>query len=50
VHPLDFKPSCVRSGYSVGLFKNKAFLYGGINEKNEILDTMDEFDATQYKF
>ena len=29
---------------------NKIYLYGGINEKSEILDCMEIFDAVTYKF
>ena len=29
---------------------NKIYLYGGINEKSEILECMEIFDAVTYKF
>jgi hypothetical protein len=52
--PVSFsdqhKPSCTRINYSVSNYKNKVYFYGGIDEKNKILDTMDDFDATTYKF
>ena len=28
---------------------NKVYIYGGINEKSEILNSMELFDATTYK-
>ena len=29
--------------------QNKVYLYGGLNDKNEILENMEMFDAMQYK-
>jgi len=44
------RPSSVRVNYSMALFKNKLYFYGGIDQDNKILDTIDEFDVTTYKF
>ena len=35
--------------YSVASMGNKVYLYGGINEKSEVLNSMELFDATTYK-
>ena len=47
---LDFKPSTVRVNYSLSCFKFKVYFYGGLDENNQVLSTMDEFDASTYKF
>lgn len=44
------RPSTVRINYSMANFKNKIYLYGGLDQDNKILDTVDEFDVTTYKF
>ena len=46
----EFKPSTARINYSISNYKHKVYLYGGLNEKSKIIETMDEFDATTYKF
>lgn len=35
--------------YSIATMQNKVYLYGGLNDKNEILENMEMFDAMQYK-
>lgn len=45
-----FGPSVCRINYSISNFKHKAYLYGGIDENNKIVESMDEFDGTTYKF
>lgn len=45
-----FGPSTTRINYSISNFKHKVYLYGGLNDKSKIIETMDEFDATTYKF
>ena len=44
------RPSTVRVNYSIANYKHKVYLYGGLNVENEILSTIDDFDATTYKF
>lgn len=44
------KPSSTRVNYSVASYKNKVYLYGGMDWENKILDSLDEFDVTTYKF
>jgi hypothetical protein len=44
------KLSSTRINYSVSNYKNKVYLYGGIDESNKMLESMDDFDATTYKF
>lgn len=44
------RPSAVRLNYSLAHYKHKVFIYGGINQANEVLGTIDDFDATTYKF
>lgn len=44
------KPSVSRLNYSIAGYKHKAYLYGGIDQNSQILTSMDEFDATTYKF
>ena len=43
------KLSQTRINYSVASMNNKVYLYGGINEKSEVLSSMELFDATTYK-
>lgn len=31
-------------------YKFKVYLYGGLNAESKVLDTVDEFDVTTYKF
>jgi Kelch motif len=47
---LENKPSTVRINYSITHHKNKVFIYGGIDQDNKILDSVEEFDVTTYKF
>jgi len=44
------KPSSTRVNFSLASYKNKVYLYGGMNLENKILDSLDEFDVTTYKF
>lgn len=46
----EYRPSTVRVNYSIALFKFKVYLYGGLNAENQILSTVEEFDASTYKF
>jgi hypothetical protein len=39
-----------RINYSLCAFKNRLFMYGGLNQKNECLATMESFDAAILKF
>ncbi len=36
--------------YAITECNNKVFFYGGINENNEVLGSMDVFDLCTYKF
>ncbi len=38
-----------RINYSIATMENKVYLYGGLNDKNDVLDSMEMFDATTYK-
>lgn len=44
------KPTECRINYSICTSGNKIFIYGGINEKNQILGSMEVFDCQTYKF
>ena len=45
------RPSCSRINYSIAAERHKIFLYGGFDvEKNEIVDTVETFDASTYQF
>ena len=46
----EHKPSCCRINYSISNYKNKVYLFGGLDENNKLIDSMDDFDATTYKF
>lgn len=46
----NYKPSATRVNYSIANFKNKIYIYGGMDEDNKMLQSMDEFDAMTYKF
>lgn len=39
-----------RINYSICASASRVFLYGGVNEKSQVLNTMDSFDACTYKF
>jgi len=43
-------PSTTRINYSLSHWKHKAYLYGGVDNNNKILESMDEFDCSIYKF
>lgn len=44
------KPTSARINYALAECGNKIFMYGGLNEKSEVLETMDQFNAMDYKF
>lgn len=44
------EPTCTRLNYALAECGNKIFMYGGVNEKNEVLSTTDMFDCCTYKF
>lgn len=44
------RPSTVRVNYSIALFKFKVYLYGGLDQDNKVISSVEEFDATTYKF
>ena len=46
----DNKIATARINYSIATMNNKVYIYGGINEKSEIINSMEIFDATTYKF
>lgn len=50
INIAEHKPTTTRINYSIANFKNKVYLYGGLDENNKMLQTMDEFDAMTYKF
>lgn len=43
--PIDY-----RINYSLCAFKNRLWMYGGLNQKNEVLTTMESFDTAILKF
>jgi hypothetical protein len=43
-------PHTIRINYSVAHNKTKLFIYGGINENNQVLNSMETFDTCIYKF
>ena len=45
-----FLPLTIRINYSVAHHKTKLFMYGGLNEKNQVLNSMETFDACICKF
>ena len=50
--PLIGKGNAVTSArinYSIATMSNKVYLYGGLDDKNQVLDSMEMFDATTYK-
>lgn len=44
------RPSCTRINYALAECSNKLFMYGGVNENSEILQSCDMFDCCTYKF
>ena len=44
------RPSTARVNYSLANFKNKLYIYGGLDLDNKVLETVEEFDVTTYKF
>lgn len=45
-----FLPLTIRINYSIANHKTKLFIYGGLNEKNQVLNSMEIFDACICKF
>ena len=43
-------PQAHRVNYSICSHKNKAYIFGGLNENNEVLDTTEVFEAHTFKF
>jgi len=43
-------PSNTRVNYAIAECNNKIFMYGGLNEKQELLGCCDMFDCCTYKF
>jgi hypothetical protein len=43
-------PSSTRFNYAIAECNNKIFMYGGLNEKQELLGCCDMFDCCTYKF
>lgn len=43
-------PTTTRLHYALAECGNRIFMYGGVNEKNEILSCCDWFDCCTYKF
>mmetsp|Transcript_21674 Transcript_21674/g.33372 ORF Transcript_21674/g.33372 Transcript_21674/m.33372 type:complete len:141 (+) Transcript_21674:425-847(+) len=43
-------PLVHRVNYSLCLHKNKVYIYGGISEKNEVLNSMEVYECPIYKF
>ena len=50
IHSPKHAPSVSRINYSLSQWKHKVYLYGGLDSSNKILESMDEFDASLYKF
>lgn len=50
VYPLDEKPKQNRVNFALAQFRHKIYFYSGLDEKNEVLDSLEEFDSAQYKF
>ena len=38
-----------RINYSIAHMSNKVYLYGGLSDQNEVLESMEMFDAMTYK-
>jgi hypothetical protein len=45
-----FLPLTNRINYSIAHHKTRIFMYGGLNEQNQVLNSMETFDACIYKF
>ena len=45
-----YLPLAFRINYSLCAFKNRLFMYGGLNQNNEVLNTMESFDTAILKF
>jgi hypothetical protein len=43
-------PVTVRINYSICTHKNRVFLYGGLDDSNQVLATMETFDTMTLKF
>ena len=49
-HRFQIKSASSNSLYLVAHHKTKLFMYGGLNEKNQVLNSMETFDACICKF
>lgn len=38
-------PQSIRINYSIAHHKNKLYIYGGLNDKNQVLNSMETFEA-----
>lgn len=47
---LASKPKETRINYSICNSPSRVYLYGGISQNNQVLSTMESFDATTYQF
>jgi len=47
---LDSMPSCFRINYSAVAYKNKIYLFGGLNDHSSPINTLEVFDATTYRW
>ena len=47
---LKSKPKEPRINYSICNSPSKVYLYGGISQNNQVLSTMESFDACTYQF
>jgi len=45
IFPLDEKPKVNRVNFALSRFRHKLYMYSGLDEKNEILDSLEEFDT-----
>ena len=43
-------PLTVRINYSICSHKNRAYLYGGLDDNNKVISTMETFDIMTFKF
>jgi hypothetical protein len=47
---VGFGPTTCRINYSIVSTKFKAYMYGGLDEKNNVLGSLEVFNAIEYKF
>ena len=46
----DTTPTCFRISYCSGIKCNKIFIFGGLNEEAQVLNSLEVFDCTTYRF